>query len=47
MIIATTFTYVMRRETPKRGNIKYSNDFIRNVGATNEIYGRISEKLDS
>ena len=47
MIITTICMYVMRQDNPKRGDIKYSNDFIRNVGVTKEIYRHISEKLDS
>ena len=47
MIITTICMYVMRQDNPKRGDIKYSNDFIRNVGVTKEIYGHISKKLDS
>jgi hypothetical protein len=47
MIITAICMYVMRQDNPKRGDIKYSNDFIRNVGVTKEIYGHISEKLDS
>jgi hypothetical protein len=37
----------MRQDNPRRGDIKYSNDFIRNVGVTKEIYKHISQKLDS
>ena len=47
MIITAICMYVMRQDNPKRGDIKYSNDFIRNVGLTKEIYRHISEKLDS
>jgi len=47
MIITAICMYVMRQDNPKRGDIKYSNDFIRNVGVTKEIYRHISQKLDS
>jgi hypothetical protein len=47
MIITAVCMYVMRQDNPRRGDIKYSNDFIRNVGVTKEIYSHISEKLDS
>ena len=47
MIITAICMYVMRQDNPRRGDIKYSNDFIRNVGVTKEIYKHISEKLDS
>lgn len=47
MIITAICMYVMRQDNPRRGDIRYSNDFIRNVGVTKEIYAHISEKLDS
>lgn len=47
MIITAICMYVMRQDNPKRGDIRYSNDFIRNVGVTKEIYSHISEKLDA
>ena len=47
MIITAICMYVMRQDNPRRGDIKYSNDFIRNVGVTKEIYSHISKKLDS
>lgn len=46
MIITAICMYVMRQDNPRRGDIRYSNDFIRNVGVTKEIYQHISEKLD-
>ena len=46
MIITAVCMYVMRQDNPQRGDIRYSNDFVRNVGVTKEIYGHISEKLD-
>lgn len=46
MIITAICMYVMRQDNPRRGDIRYSNDFIRNVGVTKENYQRISEKLD-
>jgi hypothetical protein len=47
MIITAICMYVMRQDNPRRGDIKYSNDFIRKVGVTKEIYQHISQKLDS
>jgi hypothetical protein len=47
MIITAICMYVMRQDNPRRGDIKYSNDFIRNVGVTKEIYSHINEKLNS
>lgn len=47
MIVTAICMYVMRQDNPRRGDIRYSNDFIRNVGVTKEIYGHISQKLDS
>ncbi|MGZ7044407.1 MAG: hypothetical protein ACXVH2_02015 [Methanobacterium sp.] len=47
MIITAICMYVMRQDNPRRGDIRYSNDFIRKVGLTKEIYNHISEKLDS
>jgi hypothetical protein len=47
MIITAICMYVMRQDNRKRGDIRYSDDFIRNVGVTKEIYGHINEKLDS
>ena len=46
MIITAICMYVMRQDNPRRGDIRYSNDFIRNVGVTKEIYQHISQKLD-
>lgn len=47
MIITAVCMYVMRQDNPRRGDIRYSDDFIQNVGVTKEIYSHISEKLDS
>jgi hypothetical protein len=47
MIITAVCMYVMRQDNPKRGDIRYSNSFIRSVGLTKEIYSHISQKLDS
>ncbi|KAF5086451.1 hypothetical protein [Methanobacterium aggregans] len=47
MIITAICMYVMRQDNPRRGDIKYSNDFIRKVGVTKDIYQHISQKLDS
>lgn len=47
MIITAICMYVMRQDNPKRGDIRYSNDFIRKVGVTKQVYNNISEKLDS
>lgn len=47
MIVTAVCMYVMRQDNPKRGDIRYSNSFIRNVGVTKEIYSHISQKLDS
>lgn len=47
MIITAICMYVMRQDNPRRGDIRYSNDFVRNVGVTKEIYGHISQKLDA
>ncbi len=47
MIITAICMYVMRQDNPKRGDIRYSDGFIRNVGVTKEIYSHISEKLNS
>lgn len=47
MIVTAICMYVMRQDNPKRGDIKYSNSFIRNVGVNKEIYSHISKKLDS
>jgi hypothetical protein len=46
MIITAICMYVMRQDNPQRGDIRYSNDFIRNVGVTKEVYQHISQKLD-
>ncbi|MGC9517166.1 MAG: hypothetical protein ACP5C3_05650 [Methanomicrobiales archaeon] len=46
MIITAICMYVMRQDNPRRGDIRYSNDFISNVGVTKEIYQHISQKLD-
>lgn len=37
----------MGKDNPRRGDIRYSNDFIRNVGVTKEIYQHISQKLEA
>jgi hypothetical protein len=47
MIVTAICMYVMRQDNPRRGDIRYSDSFIRNVGVTKEIYSHISEKLDS
>ena len=47
MIITAICMYVMRKDNPRRGDIRYSDDFISKVGVTKEIYGHISQKLDS
>lgn len=47
MIVTAICMYVMRQDNPKRGDIRYSNGFIRNVGVTKEIYSHISQKIDS
>jgi hypothetical protein len=47
MIITAICMYVMRQDNPRRGDIRYSDDFIRKVGVTKEIYSHINEKLDS
>ncbi|MCE5213333.1 MAG: hypothetical protein LLF83_01250 [Methanobacterium sp.] len=47
MIITAICMYVMREDNPRRGDIRYSNDFIRKVGVTKQIYANISQKLDS
>lgn len=46
MIITAICMYVMRQDNPRRGDIRYSNDFIRKSGVTKQIYDKISEKLD-
>lgn len=46
MIITAICMYVMRQDNPRRGDIKYSNDILRNVGITKETYSHISKKLD-
>ncbi|HML04608.1 MAG TPA: hypothetical protein VK426_02440 [Methanobacterium sp.] len=47
MIVTAICMYVMRQDNPRRGDIRYSNSFIKNVGVTKEIYNHISQKLDS
>jgi hypothetical protein len=47
MIITAICMYVMRQDNPRRGDIRYSNKFIRKVGVNKEIYQHISQKLDS
>ena len=47
MIITAICMYVMRKDNPRRGDIRYSNEFIRKVGVTKEIYQHISQKLES
>lgn len=46
MIITAICMYVMRQDNPRRGDIRYSNDFINSVGVTKDIYQHISQKLD-
>ena len=46
MIITAICMYVMRQDNPRRGDIRYSNDFISSVGVTKDIYHHISQKLD-
>nr|WP_243686856.1 hypothetical protein [Methanobacterium formicicum] len=46
MIITAICMYVMRKDNPRRGDIRYSNEFIRKVGVTKEIYQHISQKLE-
>ena len=46
MIITAICMYVMRQDNPRRGDIRYSNNFIRNVGVTKEIYNHITQKLE-
>lgn len=46
MVITAICMYVMRQDNPKRGDIRYSNDFIRKVGVTKQVYNNISQKLD-
>jgi hypothetical protein len=46
MIITAICMYVMRQDNPRRGDIRYTNDFIRKAGVNKEIYSHISEKLD-
>lgn len=47
MIITAICMYVMRQDNSRRGDLKYSNDFIRKSGVTKEIYGHISKKLEA
>lgn len=47
MIITAICMYVMRQDNPRRGDIRYSNQFIRKVGVNKDIYQHISQKLDS
>jgi hypothetical protein len=47
MIITAICMYVMRQDNPRRGDIRYSNVFIKKAGVTKQIYHNISEKLDS
>lgn len=46
MIITAICMYVMRQDNPRRGDIRYSNDFISKVGVTKDIYNHISEKIE-
>lgn len=46
MIVTAICMYVMRQDNPRRGDIKYSNDFIRKVGVTKDIYNHINKKLN-
>ena len=47
MVITAICMYVMRQDNPRRGDIRYSNEFIRKAGVTKPIYSTISQKLDS
>ena len=47
MIITAICIYVMRQDNPKRGDIRYSSEFIRKSGVTKQIYDNVSQKLDS
>jgi hypothetical protein len=46
MIVTAICMYVMRKDNPKRGDIRYTNDFISKVGVTKDIYQHVSQKLD-
>jgi len=46
MLVTAICMYVMRKDNPKRGDIRYSNDFISKVGVTKDIYNHVSQKLD-
>ncbi len=46
MIITAICMYVMRQDNPKRGDLRYSNDFISKSGVTKEVYQRISENIE-
>lgn len=46
MIVTAICMYVMRQDNPKRGDIRYTNDFISKVGVTKDIYQHVSQKLD-
>ncbi len=46
MIVTAICMYVMRQDNSRRGDIRYSDEFISSVGVTREIYQHISQKLD-
>lgn len=47
MVITAICMYVMRQDNPRRGDIRYSNDFIRKAGVTKQVYDNISQNLES
>jgi hypothetical protein len=47
MVVTAICMYVMRQDNPQRGDIRYSNDFIRKSGVTKQVYDNISQNLDS
>jgi hypothetical protein len=47
MVVTAICMYVMRQDNPQRGDIRYSNDFIRKAGVTKQVYDNISQNLDS
>ena len=46
MVITAICMYVMRQDNPRRGDIRYSNDFVRKAGVTKQVYDNISRNLD-
>lgn len=46
MIITGICCKIMREDNPRRGDIPYSNKFIRSVGLNKDIYDHISKKID-